>query len=73
GSVLEESTIKLVEKKEEVVIKDKEPTVNDGGERDKAKQQGFTGSICGSCGSLRVKTNGSCELCLDCGATSGCS
>jgi len=38
-----------------------------------AKLQGFTGSICGSCGSVRVKANGSCELCLDCGGTSGCS
>ncbi len=38
-----------------------------------AKQQGFTGSMCGGCGSLRMKANGSCEVCLDCGATSGCS
>lgn len=37
-----------------------------------AKQQGFTGSICSGCGSLRMKRNGSCEVCLDCGATSGC-
>ena len=40
---------------------------------DQARLQGFTGAICGSCGSLRVKANGSCEVCLDCGATSGCS
>jgi ribonucleoside-diphosphate reductase alpha chain len=38
-----------------------------------AKLQGFTGSICSGCGSLRMKRNGSCEVCLDCGATSGCS
>ncbi len=38
-----------------------------------AKQQGFTGSICSSCSSLKMKRNGSCEVCLDCGATSGCS
>jgi ribonucleoside-diphosphate reductase alpha chain len=37
-----------------------------------ARQQGFTGAICGGCGSLRMKANGSCEVCLDCGATSGC-
>ncbi|MDA1208934.1 MAG: vitamin B12-dependent ribonucleotide reductase [bacterium] len=37
-----------------------------------AKKQGFTGSICCGCGSLRMKRNGSCEVCLDCGATSGC-
>ena len=38
-----------------------------------AKLQGFTGSICGGCGSTKMKRNGSCELCLDCGGTSGCS
>ncbi len=38
-----------------------------------AKQQGFTGSMCSGCGSVKMKRNGSCEVCLDCGATSGCS
>ncbi len=38
-----------------------------------AKLQGYTGSICTECNSLKMKRNGSCELCLDCGATSGCS
>jgi len=38
-----------------------------------ARLQGFTGAMCSGCGSLRVKANGSCEVCLDCGATSGCS
>jgi ribonucleoside-diphosphate reductase alpha chain len=38
-----------------------------------AKLQGFTGSQCGGCGSMGMKRNGSCEVCLDCGATSGCS
>jgi ribonucleoside-diphosphate reductase alpha chain len=42
-------------------------------EREKAKLQGYTGSMCAGCGSSRMKRNGSCELCLDCGATSGCS
>lgn len=40
---------------------------------EKAKQQGYTGSMCSGCGSVKMKRNGSCELCLDCGATSGCS
>ncbi len=40
---------------------------------EQAKLQGFTGSICGQCGSTKMKRNGSCELCVDCGATSGCS
>jgi ribonucleoside-diphosphate reductase alpha chain len=38
-----------------------------------AKLQGFTGSICSGCSSTKMKRNGSCEVCLDCGATSGCS
>ena len=38
-----------------------------------AKLQGYTGSLCAICGSSRVQRNGSCEVCLDCGATSGCS
>ncbi len=38
-----------------------------------AKLQGFTGSLCSGCGSFKMKRNGSCEVCLDCGATSGCS
>ncbi|MFA6259121.1 MAG: vitamin B12-dependent ribonucleotide reductase [Candidatus Peribacteraceae bacterium] len=41
--------------------------------REQAKLQGFTGAICAGCGSVRMKRNGSCEVCLDCGATSGCS
>ncbi len=38
-----------------------------------AKDQGFTGESCGQCGSMKVKQNGTCSLCLDCGTTSGCS
>jgi ribonucleoside-diphosphate reductase alpha chain len=38
-----------------------------------AKLQGYTGSLCSSCSSLKMKRNGSCEVCLDCGLTSGCS
>jgi ribonucleoside-diphosphate reductase alpha chain len=37
-----------------------------------AKLQGYTGSSCSGCGSTKMKRNGSCELCMDCGATSGC-
>lgn len=38
-----------------------------------ARAKGFTGDQCGGCGSMRVKRNGTCTLCLDCGSTSGCS
>ncbi len=44
-----------------------------GSKVEQAKQQGYTGSICLECGSTKMKRNGSCELCIDCGATSGCS
>ncbi|PLX24376.1 MAG: ribonucleoside-diphosphate reductase, adenosylcobalamin-dependent [Ignavibacteria bacterium] len=38
-----------------------------------ARQQGYTGEMCESCGSSRVKRNGACTVCEDCGTTSGCS
>lgn len=38
-----------------------------------AKQAGYTGEQCYSCGSIRVKRSGSCTVCEDCGTTSGCS
>ncbi|VVC00536.1 Vitamin B12-dependent ribonucleoside-diphosphate reductase [uncultured archaeon] len=38
-----------------------------------ARSRGYTGDTCGSCGSMRVRRNGSCLVCEDCGATSGCS
>jgi ribonucleoside-diphosphate reductase alpha chain len=38
-----------------------------------AKSKGYTGEQCPACGSMRVKRNGACTLCEDCGTTSGCS
>jgi len=38
-----------------------------------AKAKGYTGEQCFNCGSMRVKRNGSCTVCEDCGSTSGCS
>ncbi len=46
------------------------PKVHSGNE---AKSFGYTGEQCGQCGSMRVKRNGSCTVCEDCGSTSGCS
>jgi ribonucleoside-diphosphate reductase alpha chain len=34
---------------------------------------GYTGEQCSNCGSIRVKRNGSCTVCEDCGNTTGCS
>lgn len=38
-----------------------------------AKAKGYTGEQCSTCSSMRVKRNGSCTVCDDCGTTSGCS
>ncbi|HCI03931.1 MAG: vitamin B12-dependent ribonucleotide reductase [Candidatus Peribacteraceae bacterium] len=66
GTIVEEKTSAEIE--EQIMEVEAAPT-----KMEIAKLQGFTGSICTGCGSVRVKRNGSCEVCLDCGATSGCS
>lgn len=38
-----------------------------------ARDSGFTGDCCSTCGSMTCVRNGSCLLCTNCGATSGCS
>lgn len=38
-----------------------------------AKKIGYTGQQCENCGSIRVRRNGACTVCEDCGYTSGCS
>ncbi len=38
-----------------------------------ARSLGYAGEPCQVCGSLRVRRNGACLLCEDCGSTSGCS
>lgn len=38
-----------------------------------AKQQGYTGNICQQCSGTRMKMAGHCEVCEDCGESSGCS
>lgn len=44
-----------------------------------ARQMGYTGEMCTNavggavCGSMRVRKNGTCSLCDDCGGTTGCS
>lgn len=40
---------------------------------DQAKQMGYTGNECQTCGSSRMKIAGHCEVCEECGASSGCS
>ncbi|MCC7429933.1 hypothetical protein IT568_03730, partial [bacterium] len=38
-----------------------------------AKTKGYTGEQCGQCSSMKVRRNGACTVCEDCGETSGCS
>ncbi|MEK7218543.1 MAG: hypothetical protein AAB728_03715, partial [Patescibacteria group bacterium] len=66
GTIVEEKTSKEIA---DVVSK----VEASEGQAVHAKLQGFTGTMCSGCGSMRMKRNGSCEVCLDCGATSGCS
>lgn len=34
---------------------------------------GYTGDVCDMCQGMRMRRNGACLLCEDCGATNGCS
>jgi len=38
-----------------------------------AKALGYSGEQCPLCGSMKMKRNGSCLVCIDCGETTGCS
>jgi len=38
-----------------------------------AQALGYTGESCSNCNSMRLKRNGTCTVCEDCGSTTGCS
>lgn len=38
-----------------------------------ARYMGFTGNTCTNCQSTRMQVAGHCEVCCDCGTTTGCS
>jgi len=40
---------------------------------DEAVSLGYTGEQCDNCGSMKVRRNGTCSVCEDCGHTTGCS
>ena len=40
---------------------------------DDAEGERVYGEVCASCGSTRLRRNGTCKVCEDCGATTGCS
>ncbi|HTV71010.1 MAG TPA: vitamin B12-dependent ribonucleotide reductase [Rhizobiaceae bacterium] len=41
--------------------------------RKQALMQGYTGDMCSNCNSTRMKISGHCQVCEDCGTTTGCS
>ncbi|MFN3909773.1 MAG: vitamin B12-dependent ribonucleotide reductase [Candidatus Anstonellaceae archaeon] len=58
---------KKIENIEEVEEESKEEKVKH------AKSLGYSGEQCPTCGSMKMKRNGNCLLCEDCGETTGCS
>ncbi len=40
---------------------------------ERAKQLGYTGDSCPECGSMTMIRNGTCQKCITCGSTTGCS
>ncbi|MDZ7692997.1 MAG: hypothetical protein U5K69_18050 [Balneolaceae bacterium] len=55
----------------------KAPTETEGddyeSDYERAKQLGYTGDSCTECGSMTMIRNGTCQKCITCGATTGCS
>jgi ribonucleoside-diphosphate reductase alpha chain len=61
---------KVQEQAKEARQRDMNPTFDS---KETARAQGFTGDACSSCGSMKMKRNGSCMVCIECGTTTGCS
>lgn len=40
---------------------------------DAARQLGYTGDSCSQCSSTRMRIAGHCQVCDECGTTTGCS
>lgn len=40
---------------------------------DQAKAMGYTGGFCEVCGSVRMRMAGHCQVCEECGVSTGCS
>ncbi len=41
--------------------------------RESARSQGFTGDACTHCGSMKMQIAGHCQVCTECGTSTGCS
>jgi len=75
---LEEQVAKKVHQKKHPVTETEGATkieLEDEAETDydRAKQLGYTGDSCPECGSMTMIRNGTCQKCITCGSTTGCS
>lgn len=54
-----------------------QPPTTDAANRPESKAEvrakGYTGNECSNCGSIHMQIAGHCEVCTDCGESSGCS
>ncbi len=63
----------VVEKPRNAATRAVSMSVSEPDSRSTARAQGFTGDNCTNCGSMKMKRNGSCMVCIECGTTTGCS
>ncbi len=42
-------------------------------DKSQARQSGYTGDQCTNCNSMRMRVAGHCQVCEECGTTTGCS
>lgn len=60
--------------KESIRARGKEKSEGDyKSDYERAKQLGYTGDSCPECGSMTMIRNGTCQKCITCGSTTGCS
>ncbi|MEX0995404.1 MAG: vitamin B12-dependent ribonucleotide reductase, partial [Balneolaceae bacterium] len=55
------------------VLKQEEAKADFESDYERAKQLGYTGDSCPECGSMTMIRNGTCQKCITCGSTTGCS
>ena len=58
---------------QEAAVVQKEEKSDSESDYDRAKQLGYTGDSCPECGSMTMIRNGTCQKCMTCGSTTGCS
>ncbi|MEX0994987.1 MAG: vitamin B12-dependent ribonucleotide reductase, partial [Balneolaceae bacterium] len=62
-----------VSREQSQVLKEEEARADFESDYERAKQLGYTGDSCPECGSMTMIRNGTCQKCITCGSTTGCS